>query len=85
MSAALAVGDGLVGLLLANLLAAVCYAEVPVLQRITVGYVDFICNTPLIMQLFFVAFELPRLFGYSWPFWGACATSADSEFFSLFC
>jgi polar amino acid transport system permease protein len=31
--------------------------------------VDFIRNTPLIVQLFFIAFGLPLLFGYVWPFW----------------
>ena len=31
-------------------------------------YIDFI-NTPLIVQLFFIAFGLPMLFGYVWPFW----------------
>ena len=33
------------------------------------AYVDFIRNTPLIVQLFFIAFGMPLLFGYVWPFW----------------
>ena len=32
-------------------------------------YVDFIRNTPLIVQIFFITFGLPALFGYVWPFW----------------
>jgi len=31
-------------------------------------YVEVVRNTPLIVQLFFVAFGLPMLFGYRWPF-----------------
>ena len=31
-------------------------------------YVEIVRNTPLIVQLFFVAFGLPMLFGYRWPF-----------------
>ena len=30
---------------------------------------DFIRNTPLIVQLFFIAFGLPAALGYTWPFW----------------
>lgn len=69
VSALLAIGGGVVGLALAALLASLRYGEVPVLKTVAAAYVDFIRNTPLIVQLFFVAFGLPRLFGYSWPFW----------------
>ena len=31
-------------------------------------YIEVIRNTPLIVQLFFVAFGLPMLLGYRWPF-----------------
>lgn len=31
-------------------------------------YIELIRNTPLIVQLFFVAFGLPMLFDYRWPF-----------------
>lgn len=31
-------------------------------------YIEVVRNTPLIVQLFFVAFGLPMLFGYRWPF-----------------
>ncbi len=34
----------------------------------TATYVEIIRNTPLIVQLFFVAFGLPMLFNYRWPF-----------------
>ncbi len=39
------------------------------LERIAAGHIDFIRNTPLIIQLFFIAFGLPMLFDYVWPFW----------------
>lgn len=68
-SAFLAVGGGVVGMALASGLAAVRHAEIPIAKTIAAAYVDFIRNTPLIVQLFFVAFGLPRLLGYSWPFW----------------
>ena len=69
MSAALAICGGIVGFALAAILASVRYAEIPVLKTVSAAYVDFIRNTPLIVQLFFVAFGLPRLLGYRWPFW----------------
>lgn len=69
LSALLAVGGGLVGFLLATLLAACRFGKLPVLQHFAAGYVEFIRNTPLIVQLFFVAFGLPLLLGYRWPFW----------------
>lgn len=31
-------------------------------------YIEVVRNTPLIVQLFFVAFGLPMLLGYRWPF-----------------
>jgi polar amino acid transport system permease protein len=65
----LAVSGGAAGLALATLLAAVRYAKLPVLAPIATCYVEFIRNTPLIVQLFFVAFGLPLLLGYAWPFW----------------
>ena len=40
-----------------------------VLGFIAAAYIDFIRNTPLIVQLFFITFGLPLLLGYIWPFW----------------
>ena len=33
------------------------------------SFIEIIRNTPLIVQLFFITFGLPSLFGYIWPFW----------------
>ena len=60
---------GLLGFLFAFVLAGIRYFEVPIARSFAVSYVDFIRNTPLIVQLFFIAFGLPLLFGYVWPFW----------------
>ena len=60
---------GLLGFLFAFVLAGIRYFEVPIARSFAVIYVDFIRNTPLIVQLFFIAFGLPLLFGYVWPFW----------------
>ena len=54
---------------LAFILAALNYWKVPILGLLAACYIDFIRNTPLIVQLFFFAFGLPGLIGYVWPFW----------------
>jgi His/Glu/Gln/Arg/opine family amino acid ABC transporter permease subunit len=41
--------------------AAVRLLAVPVLSQLTAGYVEFIRNTPLLVQLFFIFFGLPTL------------------------
>ncbi len=83
-SAALAVGGGLIGLLLATLLAACRFGEVRGLRHVATGYVEFIRNTPLIVQLFFVAFGLPLLLGYSWPFWAHALLALTLNFSAYF-
>ena len=40
----------------------------PVIGFVSAAYIDFIRNTPLVVQMFFVAFGL-LLLGYQWPFW----------------
>ena len=60
---------GFLGFLFAFFLAGLRYFEVPIARSFAAIYVDFIRNTPLIVQLFFIAFGLPLLFGYVWPFW----------------
>lgn len=84
MSAALAVGGGLIGLALATLLAGLRHGRVPILAQISAAYVDFIRNTPLIVQLFFVAFGLPLLLGYSWPFWAHALLALTLNFSAYF-
>ncbi|MFK7995802.1 MAG: amino acid ABC transporter permease [Granulosicoccus sp.] len=39
-----------------------------VLSWVSATYIEIIRNTPLIVQLFFIAFGLPLLLGYRWPF-----------------
>ncbi len=41
--------------------AAVRMLKVPVLDKLVVGYVEFIRNTPLLAQLFFIFYGLPGL------------------------
>lgn len=84
LSAALAVGGGLMGLIIATLLASFRYSKVPVLQQISTGYTEFIRNTPLIVQLFIVAFGLPLLLGYQWPFWGHALLALTLNFAAYF-
>jgi len=84
MSAALTITAGLMGLALATLLATARFHAVPVLGHLAAAYVEFIRNTPLIVQLFFVAFGLPQLLGYSWPFWGHALLALTLNFSAYF-
>ena len=56
---------GWIGIVLAILLGAVCalirYYKIPVLRRIAGGYIELFRNTPLLVQLFFLYFGLPKL------------------------
>ena len=63
---------GLIGFAFAIALASARRSSVPYLGWPAAVYVELVRNTPLIVQLFFVAFGLPMLFGYRWPFeWSA--------------
>lgn len=68
-SLGLTVAAGIFGFMFAFLLAMSRYRKIPIVEYIAAAYIDFIRNTPLIVQLFFIAFGLPMLFGYVWPFW----------------
>lgn len=65
----LTVVGALAGLILAVGLSAVRYGRIPILGGLSAGYVEFIRNTPLVVQMFFVTFGLPLLLDYRWPFW----------------
>ena len=69
VSTALTIAAGAMGFSLAFILAALNYWKVPIFGFLAACYIDFIRNTPLIVQLFFFAFGLPALIGYVWPFW----------------
>lgn len=83
-SAGLAIVGGTAGLLLATLLASLRYGNVPIFGHIAACYVEFIRNTPLIVQLFFVAFGLPLAFGYAWPFWAHALLALTLNFSAYF-
>ena len=57
-----------IGFGFAIILAGVRYGKIHFLDSVSASYTEFIRNTPLIVQLFFVAFGLPILLNYQWPF-----------------
>jgi polar amino acid transport system permease protein len=84
MSAALTIGGGMAGFLFAALLAAVRHYKIAFFAQIAAVYVEFIRNTPLIVQMFFVAFGLPLLLGYQWPFWAHALLALTLNFSAYF-
>ncbi|MBQ9008799.1 MAG: amino acid ABC transporter permease [Clostridia bacterium] len=61
----LTVRTGTAGILLATLVGLVCAAvlhwHIPVIRRIAAAYVELSRNTPLLVQLFFIYYGLPKL------------------------
>ena len=61
----LTVRIGLLGVVFSILIGLVCaaiqYFKVPVLRRITGGYIEHSRNTPLLIQLFFIYYGLPKI------------------------
>ena len=51
----------LFSLVLGLICAVIRYYRVPVLQRIIGGYIELSRNTPLLVQLFFIYFGLPKI------------------------
>ncbi|MEM1318213.1 MAG: amino acid ABC transporter permease [Pseudomonadota bacterium] len=84
LSIVLTVLGGLFGIILATGLAISRHRGIPVLGPISACYVELIRNTPLIVQLFFVAFGLPLLLGYSWPFWAHALLALTLNFSAYF-
>lgn len=64
-AAGLTLRIGIIGILLSCTLGLLCaavqYERVPVLRRIVSVYVELSRNTPLLVQLFFLYFGLPKL------------------------
>ncbi len=83
-SIGLTLAAALVGFLFALVLSGVRYGHVPYIRNIATAYVEFIRNTPLIVQLFFVAFGLPLLLGYQWPFWAHALLALILNFSAYF-
>lgn len=56
---------GLIGILFSLIIGLVCsliqYYKVPVLRRIAAVYIELSRNTPLLVQLFFLYFGLPKI------------------------
>lgn len=83
-SAGLTLAAGLIGFAIAAILASLRFYRVPYLSQIATGYVEFIRNTPLIVQLFFITFGLPAFLGYQWPFWAHALLALSINFSGYF-
>ena len=68
ISSGLTIISGGLGFIIAFILAASIYWKVKPLNYLSISWIDFIRNTPLIVQLFFVTFGLPLIFYYVWIF-----------------
>ena len=83
-SIGLTVSAAIIGFAFALALSGVRFAQVPYIRNVATCYVEFIRNTPLIVQLFFVAFGLPLLLGYQWPFWAHALLALVLNFSAYF-
>jgi len=83
-SAVLTISAGMIGFVLATLLASARHHSWPVLGQLSAAFIEFIRNTPLIVQLFFVAFGLPLLLGYQWAFWAHALLALIINFSAYF-
>ena len=84
LSISLTLGAATMGFFAATLIAITRNAGIPLLAPLSAAYVEFIRNTPLIVQLFFVAFGLPLLLGYQWPFWAHALLGLTLNFSAYF-
>ena len=84
ISSSLTVISGTLGFIIAFLLAASIYWKVKPLNYLSICWIDFIRNTPLIVQLFFVTFGLPLIFQYVWPFWAHALLALTINFTGYF-
>lgn len=84
VTVSLTLGSAMFGFALAVALAVARHAAVPVVAQLATVYVEAIRNTPLIVQLFFVAFGLPLLLGYAWPFWAHALLALTLNFSAYF-
>ena len=83
-SAALTISAGMIDFVLATPLASAYHHSWPVLGQLSATFIEFIRNTPLIFQLFFVAFGLPLLLGYLWAFWAHALLALIINFSAYF-
>lgn len=80
----LTIGAAVFGFVFANLLAVSRANKVPIVGILSTAFVEFTRNTPLIVQLFFIAFGLPLLLGYQWPFWSHALLALSLNFSAYF-
>jgi len=55
-----------------------------VYRYVAVAYIEFVRNTPFIVQLFFVAFGLPLLLNYQWSFEASALLAMTLNFSAYF-
>ena len=84
ISSSLTITSGILGFIIALILAASIYWKIKPLNYISICWIDFIRNTPLIVQLFFVTFGLPLIFKYVWPFWAHALLALTINFTGYF-
>ena len=84
ISSSLTIISGGLGFIIAFILAASIYWKVKPLNYLSICWIDFIRNTPLIVQLFFVTFALPLIFQYVWPFWAHALLALTINFTGYF-
>ena len=80
----LTIGAAIFGFVFANLLAVSRLNKIPIFGLLSTAFVEFTRNTPLIVQLFFIAFGLPLLLGYQWPFWSHALLALSLNFSAYF-
>ena len=80
----LTIGAAIFGFVFANLLAVSRLNKIPIFGILSAAFVEFTRNTPLIVQLFFIAFGLPLLLGYQWPFWSHALVALSLNFSAYF-
>ena len=80
----LTIGAAIFGFVFANLLAVSRLNKIPIFVILSESFVEFTRNTPLIVQLFFIAFGLPLLLGYQWPFWSHALLALSLNFSAYF-
>ena len=84
ISSSLTIASGFLGFIIAFFLAAMIYWKLFPLNLFAICWIDFIRNTPLIVQLFFVTFGLPLIFEYVWPFWAHALLALTINFTGYF-
>ena len=84
ISSGLTITSGFLGFIIAFFLAAMIYWKFFPLNFFSICWIDFIRNTPLIVQLFFVTFGLPLIFEYVWPFWAHALLALTINFTGYF-